>query len=251
VDPARLSLPEGFIPVLFDTIDSTSDEAKRRIRGGELPDDACLVILAARQTAGRGRQARRWVSTPGNLHMTVVLPAPPSERAGQLALVAAVAVGEAVTRALPGTLAIRYKWPNDLLCRGAKLGGLLVEAEDGPKGRRCALGIGINVAHAPEGLPATSLAREGASGASAEALAGPICASLSDWLARWESQGVAPIRANWLAAAEGLGRSMVARLPGGAVEGVFAGLDEDGRLILSAGGTERRIAAGDVFFEAA
>jgi BirA family transcriptional regulator, biotin operon repressor / biotin---[acetyl-CoA-carboxylase] ligase len=239
------SLPQGVRLVAFETLDSTSDEAGRRIRANEVPVDAILVLLARRQTAGRGRLGRRWDSRVGNLHMTLVLPSPAPERIGELAFVAAVAAGEAVAAPLPaGRLA--YKWPNDLMCGARKLGGILVETETAPSGARfAAIGIGINVARAPDDLPATSLAAEGAA-TTADDLAAAVAAAVVRWHARWQSQGFAPVRANWLAAAQGLGRPMIARTEGGETRGVFAGIDGTGRLVLERDGAARHIAAAEI-----
>ncbi len=231
--------------ISFETLDSTSDEAARRVRAGKAPAEELLVLVAREQTAGRGRLGRRWNSRVGNVHMTLVLPAPDPERIGEIAFLAAVAAGEAIADALlPGRLA--YKWPNDLMCGGRKLGGILVETETAPDGVRfAAVGVGINVSHAPADLPAISLAAEGAN-VPAEDLAAGIANSFSRWHARWRSQGFAPVRANWLAAAQGLGEALVASVAGGEAYGIFAGIDETGRLILDSEAGPRRIAAAEI-----
>ena len=183
--------------VFFDEIDSTSDEALRRIRSGAAGEEA---FVARRQTAGRGRLGRRWASPEGNLYMTLTFPAPALDRIGEIALVAALGAGEAATKLLPGAARITYKWPNDLMLEGRKLGGILIESELAPDGLRwVAVGIGINVAHAPAELPAVSLAEAGATVAP-EALIEPIRASFAAWYRRWMEQGIEPVRANWLAA---------------------------------------------------
>jgi BirA family biotin operon repressor/biotin-[acetyl-CoA-carboxylase] ligase len=183
--------------IFFDEIDSTSDEALRRIRGGMAEEEA---VVARSQTAGRGRLGRRWASPAGNFYMTLMFPAPAMDRIGEIALVAALGAGEALTRLLPGTARISYKWPNDLMIEGKKLGGILIESEIDPAGRRwVAVGIGINVAQAPEDLPATSLSAAGTIIAP-EALIEPIRKSFAAWYRRWSEQGIEPVRANWLAA---------------------------------------------------
>lgn len=183
--------------IFFDEVDSTSDEALRRIRAGTAMEDA---IVARSQTAGRGRMGRHWASPAGNLYMTLMFPAPALDRIGEVALVAALGAGEAVTAVLPGAARIAYKWPNDLMLDGRKLGGILIESELAPDGRRwVALGVGINVAHAPEDLPAISLAQAGTS-VGPEALVEPIRAHFAAWYRRWTEQGIEPVRANWLAA---------------------------------------------------
>jgi BirA family biotin operon repressor/biotin-[acetyl-CoA-carboxylase] ligase len=183
----------------FDEIDSTSDEALRRIRAGTAADD--MAIVAKSQTAGRGRRGRTWKSPPGNLYMTLVFPAPALDRIGETAFVAALAAGEAISSALPGDARITFKWPNDILLGGKKLAGILIESELDPSGRRwCAIGIGVNVEHAPKDLPATSLMEAGAE-LTPDALVEPLRIAFAGWYRRWTEQGFEPVRANWLAAA--------------------------------------------------
>ena len=112
-----------------------------------------LWLRAERQTGGKGRQGRAWVSPPGNLHAsTLVRLRPGDPPAPTLALVAAVALHEVASIYAPG---VQIKWPNDLLFDGAKLAGILLERlEDA-----VVIGFGVNLAHHPEGIdrPATSL----------------------------------------------------------------------------------------------
>jgi BirA family biotin operon repressor/biotin-[acetyl-CoA-carboxylase] ligase len=123
------------------------------------------------------------------------------DRIGEIAFVAALGAGEAVTRALPGDAKIEFKWPNDILLNGKKLAGILIETEVDPTGRRwCTVGIGINVAHAPADLPATSLAQAGRE-LDATSLVEPVRVAFGAWYRRWTDQGFEPVRANWLAAA--------------------------------------------------
>ncbi len=237
--------PAPIETVSFATLNSTSDEAARRVRAGTAPAEALLALVAAEQTAGRGRRGRRWVSRIGNLHMTLVHPAPAPERIGELAFVAAVAAGEAVAARLPaGRLA--YKWPNDLMCGGLKLGGILVETETAPSGQRFAsIGIGIDVGHAPDDLPATSLAAEGVT-VDPGMLAAEVADAYARWHARWAGQGFAPVRANWLAAAQGLGTVIEARAGEAMLRGRFGGIDGRGRLILEQADGARHIAAAEI-----
>lgn len=148
---------------------------------------------------------------------------------------AAVALHEIVRGHAPD---VRIKWPNDLLVRGAKLAGILLERQ----GDAVIVGFGVNLAHHPEGLdrPATSLDPPIAPGPFLERLA----AAFAAWLRRWRDDGVVPIRAAWLAAALPLGTPLVTHDGAGA----FDGLDESGALRLRlAGGAVRVIHAGDVF----
>src|SRR5262245_60658958 len=112
--------------VTFPTLDSTNAEALRRALAGEMGP---LWIVAERQTGGRGRSGRSWLSEPGNLHASLLTVLPVSApEAAQLSLVAGVAAVDAirVAMSLPKDDALRLKWPNDVLITRAKAGGILV-----------------------------------------------------------------------------------------------------------------------------
>ncbi|MEI7608726.1 MAG: biotin--[acetyl-CoA-carboxylase] ligase [Rhodospirillaceae bacterium] len=242
----------GFRVLAFESVDSTNEEAKRRLRAGA---PAGTVIWARSQQAGRGRRGRAWVSGEGNLFCSLILrPERPPAEVAQVSLVAALAVADTAAALLPAGAAERVKWPNDVLAGGRKLAGILLEAEGGGEGGPAALvvGIGINIAHAPEGteFPATSLAGEGASGVTVEAVLERLLAAFGHWYGCWDDQGLAPVRAAWLERAAGLGGPVTVRLHAETLCGSFIGLDGDGALLLDpdGGGPVRRITAGDVFF---
>jgi BirA family biotin operon repressor/biotin-[acetyl-CoA-carboxylase] ligase len=204
-------------------------------------------LRAERQTGGRGRQGRVWVSPPGNLYAsTLVRLRAGDPEAPSLALVAAVAVDEAVRAYLGNTVSATLKWPNDLLLHGAKLSGMLLERA----GDAVVIGIGVNVAHHPEGLerPVTSLAAHGVT-ADAAVVLETVTDAFARWLGIWRGQGLAPVRARWLDRAHPLGTPLTASLPDGSmVEGLFDGLDASGALVLRlADGARRVIHAADVF----
>ena len=107
----------------FRSLSSTMDTARRMAEGGA-PEGA--VVLAERQTQGRGRFERPWVSTPGqNLSFSIIL-RPPLERMRSLNMAASVALVEAI-HATTGLIAT-VKWPNDVRVNGKKVAGLLIEA---------------------------------------------------------------------------------------------------------------------------
>ncbi len=203
-----------------------------------------LWLRAERQTAGRGRQGRAWASPGGNLYASTLARLRPNDPpAATLALVAAVALHEAV--GVFGVTA-QLKWPNDLLVAGAKLSGILLERSDDA----VVVGVGVNLAHHPD-LPdrrATSLAAQGTPVA-ADTFLDVLAEGFARSLARWRGEGIAAIRAAWLAAAHPVGTAITARLPdGSADDGLFDGLDADGALILRLAGGERRVIhAADVF----
>jgi BirA family biotin operon repressor/biotin-[acetyl-CoA-carboxylase] ligase len=230
-----------------DTVDSTNAEALRLARAGARGP---LWVTAQRQTAGRGRRGRNWASPPGNLYATLLLtdPAPPPHVA-ELSFVAAVALADALARLAPGlSPRLQIKWPNDLLCDGAKLAGILVEGEGGPVA--AVVGIGVNCAHHPAETPypATDLAAAGASVAPDElirALDGAMTARLAQWD---RGRGFAAIRDAWLARASGLRETLQVTVADRTIEGRFEGLDAVGRLLLRRpDGTVETVTAGEVF----
>jgi BirA family biotin operon repressor/biotin-[acetyl-CoA-carboxylase] ligase len=232
------------------SVGSTNAEALALARAGERGP---LWVTAARQTAGRGRRGRAFVSEPGNLFATLLLtdPAPP-DRAAELSFVAALALHDATAEVAP-TLAprLRLKWPNDVLCDGAKFSGILVEGESAA-GRALVtvVGIGVNCAHHPAdtSFPATDLAACGAA-VSPQRLFVALSRTVLRRVAEWaRGQGFAAVRAAWLARALGVGDLVSVRLAGATLDGRFEDLDQAGRLILRmADGRVEHIAAGDLF----
>lgn len=228
----------------FDTVGSTNAEALALARAGE---KGPLWVMARRQTAGRGRRGRAWVSEPGNLYASLLLIDPaPADRAAELSFVAALAVHDAVVTLAPHLAAqLALKWPNDVLCSGKKICGILVESE----GPAVVIGIGVNCAHHPEQTlhPATDLAAAGAS-VPVKRLFAAVAQAMMQRIAQWNrGAGFDAIRADWLARAAGLGKAIRVLLPDAEVSGRFEGIDGRGRLIVRLpDGRSTEIAAGDV-----
>jgi BirA family biotin operon repressor/biotin-[acetyl-CoA-carboxylase] ligase len=233
--------PPGIGLARLSEVDSTNEEARRRAEGGEAGP---LWITAERQTAGRGRRGRAWEMMEGNLAATLLL-RPKASPPAQLSFAAALAVAETAAAFAPHA-AITVKWPNDVLTEGKKLAGILLEA--GPDW--LAVGIGINLAHFPDGteFPATSLAALGMAPPAPDAALAVLAARFAHWQGVWEQDGFAPLRAAWLARAAGLGRPVRARLPHEERHGTFEGIDASGALLLQEPGGVRAISAGEVFF---
>ncbi|MGE0024906.1 MAG: biotin--[acetyl-CoA-carboxylase] ligase [Hyphomicrobium sp.] len=229
----------------FPALDSTNAEAMRRAAAGERGP---LWIMADTQTAGRGRAGRAWSSEAGNMHasLLVTLEAP-QPRAYQLALVAGVAVFDALEAgAAPADLSL--KWPNDILIAGEKAGGILIESSTNAEGLTAVIGIGINVTAAPP-LPdrlATCLAAYG-SAPEPRFLLERIAASMAAWLALWdEGRGFAAVREAWLRRAHPIGERMSINTGAERIWGAFLGLDPDGALMLDNEAGVRRFTFGDV-----
>lgn len=241
-------------PVLIlDHTDSTNAEARRRAEAGETGP---LWIAARRQSAGRGRRGREWSSETGNLAATLLLTTrkPPAE-AAQITFVAALAVADLLDAFAPPGL-VTIKWPNDVMLDGRKASGILVESGPAPGGGLwLAVGVGVNLAHAPGDTerPATALAdhlrHDVAVAPSLDVAAGILAEAFDVWLTRWETLGFQPMLDAWAARTPGLHGPCVARLGHETLTGVADGVEADGALRLKmADGSLRLISAGDVFF---
>jgi BirA family biotin operon repressor/biotin-[acetyl-CoA-carboxylase] ligase len=242
--------------IVHDLVASTNADALQRARDGELGP---LWIAATRQSAGRGRRGRPWVSEPGNLYASLLLTHMVSASPwAELSFVAALALHDAVVEVVPKLKPrLAIKWPNDLLLDGAKFAGILIEGEGaGTKGGvgAVAIGIGVNCASHPAATdhPATDLAAAGFAVTPATLFAA-LTAKMLGRLAQWNAgEGFSTIRADWLARAAGVGEEIRVQLPDRALSGRFEALDDAGGLVLRLpDGSRQVIAAGDVFMSPA
>jgi len=225
---------------------STNSDLLARLRAGDLiPEGDWLV--ADKQTEGRGRQARDWFDGAGNFMGSSVIRLQPGDPdAATLALVAGLALHEAVAWHAPAQADLLLKWPNDLLLENAKLAGILLEkAQDS-----VVLGIGVNLVFAPAiaGRKTAALSSFGTA-PDRDAFAADLAKSFAAELQRWRQSGLAAIVRRWQALAHEIGTPMQVAQPGkAAVEGEYAGLTGDGALQLRlADGSMRAIQAGEVF----
>ena len=223
-------------------VGSTNDELQDRAREGAR--DWALVV-AEKQSAGRGRRGRSWTSPPGlNLYLSVLSPrVTEPARWPRIPITAAGAAADAL-RAEGGRVGL--KWPNDLLAPdGRKLGGILVEAAGGG---RAVIGIGLNVNGGPEDLVpgGASLRNQFGQELDRGRLAARLVASLRNFWAVLEAEGFASVAADWERRAVWLGREVRVVAEDGDWQGRMAGLDPWGRLRLIGEDGERTLAAGDV-----
>ena len=224
---------------------STNADLAARLRNGERVAEGGWLI-ADRQVAGRGRQGRPWSDGAGNfMGSTLVRPGPGDPPAHTLTLMAALAVYDAVLPLLAEPQALAIKWPNDLLLRGAKLSGILLERV----GEAVVVGIGVNLAQAPDlpDRPAVALAQLGPA-PDRDAFAATLAEAFDRELERWRTFGIEPLVRRWLAAAHPVGTALrVHDAEGQPTSGRFAGLAADGSLLLRLeDGATRAIHAGDV-----
>ena len=220
---------------------STNADLAARLRAGEVVVEGDWLV-ADRQTAGKGRQGREWFDGAGNfmgstvVHLRFGDPEPAS-----LALLAGLAVHAAVAPHLGEGIAATLKWPNDLLIGRAKLAGILLERV----GDSVIIGVGVNLAQAPAVEDRETIALQGVD---RDAFAAEFASVFGEELERWRNFGLAPITQRWLAAAHPVGTPLTVGEPGEeTLAGTFAGLAEDGALLLRlADGQTRAIHAGEV-----
>jgi BirA family transcriptional regulator, biotin operon repressor / biotin---[acetyl-CoA-carboxylase] ligase len=222
-------------------IEIESTESTQELLDPSMPEGA--LALADFQTAGRGRLGRTWEAPPGAAILSSLLLKPPPERPlPQLALVAGIAVADAL-ETVTG-LTVQIKWPNDVMLRRQKVSGILAEARDGA----VILGIGVNVNQTRDQLPPGAGSLWTATGREWERE--QVLAAVLDALGRryedWLAGGLDAVY-------EGLGPRDFLRGRRVAVDGVAgtaAKIDREGRLVLDLGrGAERTVESGEVTYE--
>lgn len=230
-------------------LDSTNRYLLDRAHGGRLPARACV---AERQTAGRGRRGRSWVSPFGaNLYLSLswLYTGNVGAVAG-LSLAAAVAVADALESC--GLNGLGLKWPNDLFVDGCKLGGILLEMSGEAAGPcQVVIGVGINVA-----MPAAVSAQIGQSWVdlaslldvppSRNRLAGRVLESLILCAARYQRDGMKPFLSEWQQRDVIQGQAVDLHLADRIVNGTARGIDESGALLVETSSGLRRFASGEV-----
>jgi biotin-[acetyl-CoA-carboxylase] ligase BirA-like protein len=236
----------GVRVLALDAVDSTNEEARRLIEAGERGP---LWIVAARQTRGRGRLGREWVSPSGNFYGSFVhSDFCEISVAPQLGFVTGTAVIRALRHAA-GPRDFQLKWPNDMLLDRAKLGGILLEGVGAGVSPTAIIGVGVNIASAPADTPypATSLASLGSDAPTRETFFAAFSDALVTALDQWRGgEGFAAIREEWLRSASGLGETIRVALAKETLEGRFETIDAAGRLVLDMVAGRRAIEAGDV-----
>jgi BirA family biotin operon repressor/biotin-[acetyl-CoA-carboxylase] ligase len=235
--------------VALDSVGSTNEWLKETARHG---GREWTTVLAAVQTAGRGRDGRAWVSPAGNLFLSTLLrPRMAPERLTLLPLAAGVAVAEALDH---WSVPSRLKWPNDVRVGERKLGGILAEATSAAKGvDAVALGIGVNVQLRAEDVPAelrdtvTSVLLETGAAPAVAAVAAAILQRLAVWYDAVTARGAAAVLPAWRERSLAWwGRDVEVRCGAETVRGLARDVDDTGALVLEMkGGAKRTIFAGD------
>ena len=228
---------------------STNADLVRALNAGTMPIEGDWLV-AEQQNAGRGRSGREWISKPGNLYASTVVQLQSSDPPPQTL---ALAIGLGVHEQVVGSIAqashrhVALKWPNDVLVRGAKVAGILLERT----GQTIVVGIGINIAFAPE-IPGRITACICNLNGKYEADPGfaltTLAPRIAEELIKWRSMPPSVLIDRWLLAAHPIGSQLSVHVGDNEnISGSFAGLNEEGALMLRlANGAIRTIHAGDV-----
>lgn len=240
--------PAGYARHVFDTLDSTLSEAARM--APTLTGPAWLV--AHEQTAARGRRGRHWSTPRGNFAGTLIM-----RRAGSPAdaalrsFVTSLALFDAFVAVTGSAEGFALKWPNDVLLKGGKVAGILLES----LGDYLVIGVGVNLIHAPgagevEEGAVTPVSLRAVTGADigAEDFLDALAAAFARHETQFVTYGFAPIRAAWLARAARLGEVVTARTMRDETTGTFEDVDAQGNLILNTHKGRVAITAADVYF---
>lgn len=250
---AGAELPDG-LEVLFET-GSTNDY----LYGAPMPPPACpRVVFAELQHAGRGRRGRTWIA-PFGTGLTFSIAWTFAEFPADLSAVS-LAMGVTVAESLRATGAAQtmLKWPNDVVWRQRKLGGLLIQLKSEAGGAACVVvGLGLNL-DLPDGTRAELAAQHGALPVadladafgnrlpSRNVLAARLALAMLGGLAEFGRLGFEPFEARW-ASLDSLAGNPVRVMQGGlVVDGIARGADRDGALRVDVGGRIERVLSGDV-----
>jgi BirA family biotin operon repressor/biotin-[acetyl-CoA-carboxylase] ligase len=246
----RLLTPAPTANVLWlDEVDSTNSLALRLLTALLADEEARFadtMIVAGRQSAGRGRGDRAWQSPLGGLYATWLgwLPA------ASLALVpqaAGVAIAEAVEACLPG-IKVGLKWPNDLQVESRKLGGVLCHARTEGDAAAVVVGFGVNVAVAPELAPGDATVPVALSSLGYGDAAAALWTIVGAFLTRFSVTLADPAstRQAWLGrCVHRRGDRLRIEVGGSVREGRFVAVNESGELELAINGAVHRFSVAD------
>jgi len=220
----------------FDEVDSTNTMAHTLVKQGAAEG---TLVIAEKQTAGRGRMGRAWHSPKGKgLWMSLILkPRIPLQFTPHLTLLVAVALCRSIRQATQ--LSAGIKWPNDLLIDGKKISGILLESSaDDENLQHVIAGVGIGVNLRPEDYPeelqsvATSLAIEAGREIDRKELLKQFMLELETMYKLYHEQGFAPVKALWEALSVSLHTQVRTQSPQGLKSGFAVGIDDSGALIV-------------------
>lgn len=245
---AELACRDWPVSVL-QSVDSTNAEALRRLQRRQRPP---FIVLAERQTSGRGRRGRNWVSPFGeNLYYSLALQIDGGLRQLEgLSLVVGLALLQSLRAA--GLSAAGLKWPNDLLVDGRKIAGVLLELAGDPADVcHVVIGIGVNVNMLPSDRasidqPWTSMRAELGRYVDRNELVCELNRQLARYLDIHWREGFSALTDEWQASHLWQGRSVVLTAGAEPVMGKVLGVDRTGAIRLCVDGVERHFSGGEL-----
>lgn len=235
--------------IWLEEVDSTNDHAKRLLSAGEMGHGG--VVLADRQTRGRGRLARTWDS-PGGVGLWMSMVLEPNRRTSEWFLytfLAALTVAEAIEETTG--LSVQLKWPNDVMLAGKKCCGILLETTTRLEAPFVILGIGINVNQVDFSSELRPVATSIRLALGRETSRASLFQRWAECFARDWYRVDASILAKWKAKSDMWGRTVRVLQSGTGLRGIAKGLAPDGALVVDVSGEEKKIYAGDVKVEMA
>lgn len=241
--------------LIFDSIDSTNQEARRLIKSGV---DSNFVIWAKSQEQGRGRLNKKWSSDEGGLYMSILYKAFfDIENATQIPFIIGLAVYDslkAIFRYNKMSPDIRLKWPNDVIIDDAKIAGILIETEISNTYQLpyfIILGIGVNISNDPDISEqiTTSLKKLGID-IEPDILLDRILNSFTRYLRIWQEEGFLKIRDLWLKRAYKINHVVTIKSGQTRISGIFKDIDFTGAIrLMLAGGQISSLPMGEIIFD--
>jgi BirA family biotin operon repressor/biotin-[acetyl-CoA-carboxylase] ligase len=229
---------------------STNDDARALARAGT-PEGS--VVLASRQTAGRGRLGRTWDSPDGGAYFSAVLrPSVAPAEVASLALAVALGIAEGLDSL---GVSSQVKWPNDVLGAGGKIAGVLLEmSAESDRVDWVVVGVGVNVRRpsvADTVAPGATYIRD-SSGAKVPEVVAALLDGIASAYERWLAGGFSALHGSYQSRLSLVGQSVRVSGLDGAVraEGVALGVDSDGRLLVESDAVVLPVVAGEVTLRA-
>ncbi|MHB8603310.1 MAG: biotin--[acetyl-CoA-carboxylase] ligase [Nitrosotalea sp.] len=240
----------------FDTIDSTQNFA---LELSHKPHENGSVVIAERQTQGRGRLDRKWVSPKGGIWLSILLrPNFEPSYTSLFPMLTSLALSVAIEKTLK--IKTELKWPNDVTIKGDKVAGILIDASiESNKIDYLVIGVGINFKIKPAKITKqikNSQRKYGIATLVKENQKGDPVKLIQQFLLELEqrynnviSDSIGNIRKEWVKRSSTIGKSVTATTTTGVLKGKAVGIDKTGALLLSSRGKVQRILAGDIAYK--
>ena len=238
----------------FESTDSTQAQSLRLAAD---PANNGAIVTAARQTDGRGRSGRRWISQDGGIWFSVILqPEFGISDATLFPIASSVALSEAIEKTFG--ISPELKWPNDLIINGKKVAGMLVDASmESNRIQNMILGVGINfdvdtgriedaLKDSPGFYGASSLSHDGGKKVRPVQLVQAFLIALERVCNELGAGRAERIVSEWTGRSSTIGRHVELDAPDGRISGRAVRIDTDGALVVLQGGVSHRIIAGDI-----